>query len=392
MSYQIITLGTFNVLKNQTSLLNSSSNSKKIWELYKFMFSHRSQSFTAEMLTDQLWSDAEYQDASATIRRQMHRLRKLLLEDLESGCVQSILLSNGFYRWNPEVEVQIDADEFIQLSQEAEVLRSLNATEALETYRKALRLYSGDYLSESIEEHWVFPRRNYLRQLFLKSVISINELLSAKEEYEEIISHCEKAIKIDIYEEVFHLQLVQAYINIGNYRSALDHIDRISQFLRKEMGIDLSQELLTLRKQLLSKQFNNGNGNNDLTSIIDFDKSLKDVFYCEKEVFRGIYELEFRRAHRDQTQFSVYTLSLNLQPNESLSKRNLYNKKIQQQIRSSFRKGDVYTQWDDDQYLLLLSGVDDQAALPILHRVFQSDITKKTLSLEPLTLHQTMHQ
>ena len=51
----VYTLGKFDVIKDDNSLMMSSAGSKKIWELYKFMLTHRDRAFTPETLMDQLW-------------------------------------------------------------------------------------------------------------------------------------------------------------------------------------------------------------------------------------------------------------------------------------------------------------------------------------------------
>ena len=66
----IHTLGRFDVIKDGHSLVMSSSGSKKIWELYKFMLTHRDRAFTPETLMDQLWVSESYSDPRSTLRRQ----------------------------------------------------------------------------------------------------------------------------------------------------------------------------------------------------------------------------------------------------------------------------------------------------------------------------------
>lgn len=381
MSYQIITLGSFNVIKDNHSLLKSSVNSKKVWELYKFMLTHKNQSFTAEMLTDQLWSEEDYSDSSATIRRQMHRLRILLQEEASSDN-QSILLTNGFYHWNNNLNVSIDSKEFVDLLTRADEEMNTNPVKALSLYLKAIDTYSGDYLSESYNEHWVFPTRNHLRQLFLKSISIANTLLKQNHQYKEIISLCEKAIHIDYYEEAFHLQLIESYIELGNSSMALEHLEKVAVFLKKELGIELSHELLNLKKKLVQQQKIN---KPSIDHLIDDNKNIAEAFFCDREIFKSIFELECRRSERSNLPFSIYSLYIQLKKESSLSKKELYNKKIVQQLRSSFRKGDVFTQWEEDTYYLLLSGTNDDVARTIIERVFSSDIERKQLSIEVYT-------
>lgn len=66
--YHIYTLGRFDVIKEDVSLVASASGSKKIWELYKFMLTYRDRAFTPESLMDQLWVSESYNDPRSTLR------------------------------------------------------------------------------------------------------------------------------------------------------------------------------------------------------------------------------------------------------------------------------------------------------------------------------------
>lgn len=77
----VYTLGRFEVVRDGISLIMNSAGSKKIWELFKFMLTHKDRSFTPESLMDHLWVSEEYSDPRSTLRKQMHRLRKTLGED-----------------------------------------------------------------------------------------------------------------------------------------------------------------------------------------------------------------------------------------------------------------------------------------------------------------------
>lgn len=146
--FTVSTLGNFDVIKNGHSLITSTSTSKKIWELYKFMLTHRDRSFTPEALLDQLWIYEEYNDPRSTLRRQMHRLRQTLQEDSKNDEETTILYVNGYYKWNAQIELILDADLLEMHLKEGDSLKIPNPGSALEAYTKAIDLYLGDYLPE----------------------------------------------------------------------------------------------------------------------------------------------------------------------------------------------------------------------------------------------------
>ena len=137
-TFYIYTLGRFDVIKEDISLVMSSSGSKKIWELYKFMLTYRDRAFTPEALMDQLWVSESYSDPRSTLRRQMHRLRQALLEDRSEDCEKTLLFSNGYYRWNHQIPIALDTERFEDYAEEGDRLKTSAPEAALEAYRSAL--------------------------------------------------------------------------------------------------------------------------------------------------------------------------------------------------------------------------------------------------------------
>jgi len=378
-TYTVNTLGRFDVIKDNHSLITSTSTSKKIWELYKFMLTHRDRSFTPEALMDQLWIYEEYSDPRSTLRRQMHRLRQTLQEDGKNDCETTLLYTNGYYKWNNQIELILDADRFEILLQEGNALKDSQPELALGLYLQAIDLYLGDYLPECADQHWVFPVRNQYRRLFIKAVYSAIKILKAQNNYDTIIKILQKAIKMDIYEETFHLNLMDALLAIGEQRQAFDHYVYINEFYEREMGIKPSDEMKAIYKKLLQTQ-QSLYTESDLMKVLESDALIENAFYCEPEVFKSIYELERR-------QFSS---------KDTLAQRNHRVRLLKELLMSQLRKGDTFTQWNDEQMVILLPGVDEGLTETILKRVLKKvplapivsvhhvDRLKADISLSPL--------
>ncbi|HSN65251.1 MAG TPA: winged helix-turn-helix domain-containing protein, partial [Fusibacter sp.] len=137
----IQTLGRFDVIKEGSSLVMSSSGSKKLWELFKFMLTHRDRSFTPETLMDQLWVSETYSDPRSTLRRQMHRLRQSLAEEDAGDQLNTIRFTNGYYKWNETLDFEIDIDLFERLIKQGDAYMVTAPQKALDYYLEALSYY-----------------------------------------------------------------------------------------------------------------------------------------------------------------------------------------------------------------------------------------------------------
>lgn len=379
----VSTLGRFDVTKDGNSLVRASSGSKKIWELYKFMLSHRDRSFTPESLMDQLWISEEYNDPRSTLRRQMHRLRRALLEDECKDAEKTLLFSSGYYKWNEHAGLQLDAKVFEDLIRQGDALKDSSAELALEAYQAALNLYHGDYLPDCVDQHWVFPIRNHLRRQFLRTVLNVIELLKYIRAGEGILPLCQKAIQIDIYEEAFHLNLMEALLDKGEQKQALEHYEYITGFYYREMGLKPSDDMRGLYKRLL-KGHHTIRSEESLYDALESDTPLENAFFCEPEVFKSIYELERRRCQRTGVNFSIGVLTVTPQKGYTYSQEELRKKHLKQQLLERLRIGDTFTKWNEHQFVVLLPGVDAALTQKVLNRVLDQDESNPTIAVKQI--------
>jgi len=378
--YKIQTFGCFDVKKNDCSLVEKATGSKKIWELLKFMLTFKEKSFTPEFIMDHLWLDENYSDPRSTLRKQMHRLRQAL--ECETLDTSMVLYTNGLYRWNEAQDIEVDAIMFEVKIQEGDRIKDTHPMMALRLYLEAIELYKGDYLMECYHQHWTFPIRNHYRRLYLNTVQNAILIMKACGNQSDIIALCTKAIEIDIYEEVFHIKLMEAFIDINDYRSAFNHYQYITDFLKNEMGVGPSIAMRDLYKRLLTIQATVLDD-----SIYDLlnDKSvMENAFYCEPTVFKSIYELEKRRIERSGGNFSVGILNIKADIKDTLSQQDLRIKHLIGQLMVKLRKGDTVTHWSNNQLVVLLTDVNDETMNEILGRILYSDLALNNVTIEKI--------
>lgn len=379
----IYTLGKFDVIKDGKSLMMSSAGSKKIWELYKFMLTHRDRAFTPETLMDQLWVSESYNDPRSTLRRQMHRLRQSLIEEDASDFDKSIQFSNGYYKWNDGLPVSIDVDHFEKLIKHGDTVKTYSPKEALDAYKEALSLYHGDYLPDCYDQHWIFAVRNHYRRLYLRTVLNTIELLKESAFYDEIIKICQKAIQIDVYEEPFHLHYMDALLHKNDQKQALEHYEYITGFYYHEMGLKPSTEMKSLYKRLLQTHEPKTSDQSFFNSL-ESDEPIENAFYCDPHVFKSIYELERRRSQRSGASFSIGEIKVNPINNYSPSQEDLRVYRLKQHLLEHLRKGDSFTLWNDANFVVLLPGVDSPLMEKVLRRILDSYPMNESLNIDQI--------
>ena len=379
----VYTLGRFDVIKDGNSLVMSSSGSKKLWELYKFMLTHRDRSFTPETLMDQLWVSESYSDPRSTLRRQMHRLRQSLLEEDAKENFNTIHFTNGYYKWNELLEYEIDVDLFESLIRQGDVCTVTAPQNALGYYLEALSYYYGDYLPDCFDQHWVFPIRNHYRRLYLKTVLNAIGIMKVNQLHDDIITICQKAIQIDIYEESFHMHFMDALMNTGQQKQALEHYEHITGFYYHEMGLKPSVEMRTLYKKMLQSNKPIVNDSN-LCEALEANIVLENAFYCEASVFGSIYELERRRSQRSGALFSIGVIDVTPIKSYSQSQENLRIVHLKQHLMEKLRKGDTFTLWSEFQFIVLLHGIESAIMEKVLRRILDTFPNNEAITISQI--------
>lgn len=386
---KIHTLGKFFILQGDKLVSESSSRSRRMWEVFKYLLSNRDKTLFPEVVLDNIWPDKDYSDPNTVMRAQMFRLRQALATDCPNTSLASnIVFSQGCYRWENKVECWIDIDEFEKLASRAKNELASNPEKAIETYSRALTLYKGEYLPESAFSEWVIPLRTYYHDLYLGCVFELAALYKTKRAYTDIIRLCEQASSIDYFEEKIHVRLIEALLAEGQTTRAKAHYNEVTSAFYREMGIKPSDTMKSVYRLIALEA---GSFELDLGTIQEGLKGkdiINGAYFCDADLFRYFYKLERMRGERSGKVVILCLLTITnpdyTMPSAEKLRDVVVN--LQEVILDSMRKGDIITRWNNAQFLMLLPGLNREQAVQVMARIEKLYLAKH--SLNGLVLHK----
>ena len=266
---------------------------------------------------------------------------------------------------------RVDCDQFEKEIKEGIKSGQRDRNKAIEAYLKAIDLYQGPYF-ERIQAIWILPKRNYYHNLYLKSLRNLIDLFEEQEDFNRMVSMCEKAIEGDRYEEYFHLQFMKALRGRGEQRLALRHYQEINHFYLQEMGIEPSKEMKSLYKELLSTSIHFEQKN--IQDELGEEAESEHAFYCEAAIFRSIYELERKRSQRSKIDIRIAVVEILGAKGREEEEKIVQH--VHQHLMENLRKGDVITRWNEKCFLILLHGVEKELMQKIVNRVLKEELQR----------------
>ncbi|MGM0653276.1 MAG: BTAD domain-containing putative transcriptional regulator [Bacillota bacterium] len=389
---KIHTLGRFQVSYGGKELFEENGRHQKIGDLLMYFITNRGKPAHPETIMETLWPDKEYSNPRNVLKNMVYRIKKSLEDMQVPGAKSYIIHSHGGYSWNTRASYWLDIDIFENLCQESFELSKSDSFQAAEKSREALNIYLGHYLPECLECHWVMAKRQYYRRLF---ITRISELLIFQKKqglFPQMAKDCEKALSIEDFDENFHLFYMEALLEEGNTKQALAHYEFITALNYNEYGTKPSPAM-----QRIYHAVKNGIGKTSRLEFDEFFDMFKDqdktqgAFLCEPDSFRLFCRLERLRAERSGFPIHLGLFTLSGPDSQSLNAEKLHSfrQQLSQVLLVSLRKVDVISSWNENQFILLLPGLDHSQASTVMGRV--QEAFKDNVPRTEVTLHGSIH-
>ena len=208
---------------------------------------------STEQLGDMLWGERPPSGFATTIQTYVFHLRKALEPDRGRGAPGQVLVTeNGRYRlvFPPDA---VDAAQFQQAVDTGQrLLASGDAAAAGAELRRGLALWRGEVLADLADFEFVAPVAARLTEQRLTAIEAQIDCELATGHHAAMIGQLDELIAQYPLREQLHERRMLALYRCGRQSEALSGYDRLRRQLVDELGVDPSESLQHLHRQVLN--------------------------------------------------------------------------------------------------------------------------------------------
>ena len=379
-------LGGFALEVDGASLTDDINRSLKLWSVLAYLTLHRERAVPQSEFIELFWPDDHSSNPVNALKTLLYRIHAML-EPLFGQEIQPILSQRGASIWNPAVGCTLDIDRFEELCRlGGDTQRT--AEERMTSYREAVELYKGDLLPKLSHQMWLVPMAVRYHTAYIAAVKDFAVLLDEAALYEEMHEVCARASDLDNLDEGLHTLIVRALLRQGKDAAALEHYEKATDLLYRNLGVRPSEELRSLYKEIMATEKNLETDLGVIMNDLREAAARPGAFVCEYGFFKEAYRLEVRRAIRSGTCVHLCLITVSL-PDGGMPQLKVLSNTMDQLLDvlvNNLRRGDVVSKFSGAQYVIMLPAANYEDSNMVMDRVVRAFYQQHRRSFLKLTV------
>jgi DNA-binding SARP family transcriptional activator len=247
---QVHLFGQFRVTLNGHPIVSWPSGRGR--GVFKYLLTHRERPVPRDTLMEIFWPDGSPESARNSLNVALHGLRQALRVATD---VQVIVFKNGVYRFDPDLQIWLDVDEFRRHVQAGRRLEDAgNASGAAAEYEQAIVLYEGDLMADDLADDWPVLTRERLRVAYLDTLDRLSHIRFSQEQYDACVALCQLLLAQDSCREDAHGRLMLCYSRLNQHHQALRQYQMCVKTLRDELDIEPSSNTTQLYERIRRRE------------------------------------------------------------------------------------------------------------------------------------------
>ena len=321
----------------------------------------------ARRLIRELWGNTVSVNPESALKTLVSRTRGLLraIDERLGACIVS---DAGGYRWQAGEGITADVTGFLS---SVRLAKSALTNEEKEAHLKeAISLYHGDLFQTGDMVDGVLYV-NQFHHAYLEAVHSYVDLLKKREAYNEIVSVCRAANRVDDLDDQVHLEMMRALVNLNQRDKAMEEYRIVARRTKKALGEAPGEDLQAYYRQLTrageTVKFNMDVIRNELQAE-DLDRT--GPFVCDYRAFKEIYNIQMRNLERLSSTMFLAVIMLG-DPEKQLNavRQESGMAALMEILKTNLRRGDIVTRFSANTVAMLLPTVNYATGNMVMERV-----------------------
>ena len=361
-------LGDFSLRAGDNQISDTEGRSRKVWLLLAYMIYNRDRTVSQEELVEVLWGkEPRSSNPTSALKTTFHRVRSLLDQLWPNAGHHLILRQDGGYKWNTEISMSIDADEFERLCRNGIMEDSALEQDLLD----ALELYQGDFLTRLAADAWVVPITAYYHNLYLDAILKVMPILSEYGRYREMERLCREALVLEPIHEGIYRYLMRAMLELGDAKGVMALYEDLCKQLFTEFGVMPEEETRALSREATRTVNEAPLPMEIIHEQLRESETSTGALVCEYDFFRVLCHSAARSMARSGIATHIALISVSSRKGEDLVKRSLERamENLEDQIRISLRRGDAVARCSGSQYILMLPQANYENSCMVCERI-----------------------
>ena len=364
--------GNLSIEYNGCQMASRKNWATKAMQLLQILFYKYPDGIARRELLEWLYGKGEVlTDPSNNLRVLLHRLRKML-KDFGLPGEDWICNDGRTVCFQCDVPVWVDVTEFnrhIKLAKQAE--SNGEQVEAARHRGAACEIYNGDFLTVIGGESWVVVEAIRHKEAYKNTLEELCNYLKKQNKYEDMLPHVMKASELYPLDE-WQVWKMECLSKMGKYQEAMKVYKETSNLYFDELGIPPSDALMQ-QFQEMSRQMDY-----EPQEITAFKQEIREkermegAYFCALPSFIDGYRIMRRLIERNNE--SIYLMLCSVtdgygNPLENKEKLKSMTEALGAAIKNNLRRGDVFTKCSPSQFMILLSGINEENCDIIIKRI-----------------------
>jgi DNA-binding SARP family transcriptional activator len=214
----------------------------------RYLLSRRRHTCSRDELLDAFWPDVVPAVARNRLQVAVSGLRRALRAVTNLHVIE---YSEGDYRINPEIRVDVDVERFeATLSTARSAERSGDLDSALIAYSEAMELYRGDFASDAPYEQWPLLLRESMRIAYLDALDRVSRIQLSVGKVDDCIATGHRMLDVDLCREDAYRLLMCCYVSQGRIYQAIRQYEFCCRVLKGTLEVEPAVETTRLYRSI----------------------------------------------------------------------------------------------------------------------------------------------